>query len=136
MWNRDLQPDFLEKLISAACYLPMGFFIGVGYILFNGKGANNRFFRFNFFQSVILQISITVINMLSQSVVGIFMALMKPILAVMGVDALMITEAVMMTVNYFVQAITLLLVYGLIWAILGKYAEIPFISNVARQNLR
>ena len=85
---------------------------------------------------MILQISITVINMLSQSVVGIFMALMKPILAIMSVDVNMIDQAVMMTVNYFVQAITLLLVYGLIWAILGKYAEIPFISNVARQNLR
>jgi hypothetical protein len=26
--------------------------------------------------------------------------------------------------------------YGLIWAFLGKYAEIPFLSNLVRQQIR
>lgn len=34
------------------------------------------------------------------------------------------------------QAGSLLLLYGMIFAFLGKYAEIPFISPLVRQNMR
>lgn len=136
MWNRDIAPDFIEKIISSLCYLPMGFFIGIGYILFNGKGSNNRFFRFHFFQSIILMIMITILQMGSKSVTGIFVALLQIVAAPFLSDFGVVVEAIYMTVDIFVKAFGLLMVYGLLWALFGKYAEIPFISNVVRQNLR
>lgn len=136
-WNKDNPPTILEKLMSAACYLPMGFFIGVMYILFKGPGCDDRFFRFNFFQSIIVQILITILQMGSESVTGIFAAIIRGVGGAFGgggVEA--VIQAIFMTVHIFVTAFAMLLLYGLIWAILGKYAEIPFISNVVRQNLR
>ena len=136
MWNRDVEPGIGEKAISALCYFPMGFFIGIGYILFNGAGSNNKFFRFNFFQSIILQILITIIQMGSQSVTGIFVSFIKAAGGALGGVPYNVIEAIYMTVGIFVTAFSLLLFYGIIWTILGKYAEIPFISDVVRQNLR
>ena len=136
MWNRDNTPGIVEKLISSLCYFPMGFFIGIGYILFNGEGSNNRFFRFNFFQSIIVQILITVINVGSQSVTGIFSSFIRAMGGVLGDSTFNVILAINMTVDVFVKAFSLLLIYGIIWALIGKYAEIPWISNVVRQNLR
>ena len=93
MWNRDIAPDFIEKIISSLCYLPMGFFIGIGYILFNGKGSNNRFFRFHFFQSIILMIMITILQMGSKSVTGIFVALLQIVAAPFLSDFGVVVEA-------------------------------------------
>lgn len=135
-WNRDHPPTIIEKLISAACYLPMGFFFGVMYILFKGPGCDDRFFRFNFFQSIIVQILLTLIQYGSSSVTGIFVSIFRAMGGALGGGVETFVAAIYMTVDIFVKAFAMLLLYGLLWALFGKYAEIPFISNVVRQNLR
>lgn len=135
-WNKDNPPVIIEKIMSAACYLPMGFFIGILYILFKGPGCDDRFFRFNFYQSIMIQILFTVLQYCSTALLGICEAMIVSAGQMAGQDFSNIVFALGNTVSVFLTAFFLLLAYGGIWALIGKYAEIPFISNVVRQNLR
>lgn len=134
VWIRNDEPEILEKLVSAATYLPcwIGFGIGILFILFNGKGCNNRFFRFNFYQGALLGLLGSVIIM----GMGYLVGLMEGLLAMAGLSMAEAGQAAGYVIWSFMVAFQLLALYGLVFSLLGRFAEIPFISDVIRQNIR
>ncbi|MDX2107851.1 MAG: hypothetical protein SFY67_15725 [Candidatus Melainabacteria bacterium] len=133
-WIRNDEPEVLEKVVSAATYLPcwIGFGIGILFILFNGKGCNNRFFRFNFYQGALLGLLGSVIIM----GMGYLVGLMEGLLAMAGLSMAEAGQAAGYVIWSFMVAFQLLALYGLVFSLLGRFAEIPFISDVIRQNIR
>ena len=133
-WIRNDEPEVLEKGVSAATYLPcwIGFGIGILFILFNGKGCNNRFFRFNFYQGALLGLLGSVIIM----AMGYLVGLMEGLLAMAGLSMAEAGQAAGYVIWSFMVAFQLLALYGLVFSLLGRFAEIPFISDVIRQNIR
>ncbi len=134
VWLKNNEPEILEKLVSAATYLPcwIGFGIGILFILFNGKGSGNRFFRFSFYQGALLGLLGSVVVMGMQYLVG----LLQGILGMTGLSMNEAGEAAGYVIWSFMVAFMLLNLYGFIFALMGKLAEIPFISDVIRQNIR
>ena len=47
-----------------------------------------------------------------------------------------IISVIGLVIEYTMKGGLLLCLYGMIWAFMGKYAEIPVISPLVRQNLR
>lgn len=134
VWIRNDKPELIEKVVAAATYLPcpIGFGIGILFILFNGKGCNNHFFRFNFYQGALLGLLGSVIIM----GMGYMVGLLQGLLGMAGLSLAEAGEAAGLVIQSFAIAFQLLALYGLVFALLGKFAEIPFISDVIRQNIR
>ena len=135
-WRHSADPDLLEKIISAVCYLPIGFFVGIGYILFNGKGSHNRFFRYNFYQAIFLSVLLLVISEVLKVTDDILISILHSFTGVLGeVTVYRATAAIVWIADILLKALFLLLPYGLIWSLMGKYADIPFISDVIRRQV-
>lgn len=134
VWIRNDEPEMLEKVVAAATYLPcwIGFGIGILFILFNGKGSNNRFFRFNFYQGALLGLLGSVIIM----AMGYLVGLVQGLLGMAGLSMAEAGEAAGLVIQSFAIAFQLLALYGLAFSLMGKFAEIPFISDVIRQHIR
>lgn len=130
---RPAGPEVIERVIGGLCYVTMGL-IGLLYIIFQGKHSNSQFFRFHFLQAILLGI----IGLLLQWTVSIFINLFGGIVGlipgtgsggeIIGTIALVFT--------WVLRAASILLLYGMVFAFLGKYAEIPLISKLVRQQLR
>jgi len=133
-WNRNEDPEMLEKVVSAATYLPcwVGFGIGILFILFKGKGSSNRFFRFNFYQGALLGLLGSVIVMGMQYLT----VLLQGMIGLAGLSMAEAGDAAGYVISSFGIAFMLLDLYGLVFALMGKFPEIPFISDVIRQNIR
>jgi len=135
-WNNPPRPpETVEKIISGLCYLSFGL-IGLLYILVNGKSSDTGFFRFHFLQSILLGILLVLLNWTSAAMVGTITGL----LGMFGSGLASVNSTVMMVIGTVFDTVAkaglLLDLYGAVWALLGKYAEIPFISNLVRQNSR
>ncbi len=134
VWIRNDKPEVLEKVVSAATYLPcwIGFGVGILFILFDGKGNKNAFFRFHFYQGALLGLLGTVIVM----GMGYLVGLIDGLLGVVGLGSVEVSGATSLVIQSFFLAFLLLDVYGFVFALIGKFAEIPFISDVIRQHIR
>lgn len=139
-WRQQDNPTGLERVISVLCYLTAGI-AGILYIIISRSSYQSNFFRFHFMQSIILGL----IALLLSWANGFFTGTMIPLLTITFFQLLdglmpgtggMIANGIVMLVQAIIVAFGLLPVYGLIFAALGKYAEIPFISNVVRQQMR
>jgi uncharacterized membrane protein len=134
-WKDSSSPDPVEKIISGLCYLSFGL-IGLLYVILNGKSANSSFFRFHFMQAIILGILGVLLNWTSSAVFTI----VAGILGLFGSSLASVDATVVMVIGRIMDTIAkvgiLLNLYGMIWAFLGKYAEIPFLSNLVRQQNR
>lgn len=134
-WNLSDKPTGLERVIAVLCYLTAGL-AGIIYIILNRQSYQSNFFRFHFLQSVILGI----IGLLVSWSMGAFEMVSMPLFEFL--NGLIpnvggqIANGIVMVVAAIRPALALLGVYALILAALGKYAEIPFISDVVRQQLR
>lgn len=134
-WINQTEPTKWERIVAGFCYLTFGL-IGLLYIIVSGRSGQSSFFRFHFLQSIILGIIGLILSWCS----GIFVTLLSAILGMVDSlapglgtqSAYWISQAVLI----IVRAAYLLLIYGMIWAFLGKYAEIPYISNLVRQQMR
>lgn len=127
------KPELIERLLAGLCYLTMGL-IGLLYIIFQGKHSNSNFFRFHFLQSIILGI----VAILLQWTVGIFANLFGGIVGLIpgaggGTE---IVGMIVGVISMVLKGASLILVYGMVFAFLGKYAEIPYFSRLVRQQLR
>lgn len=124
-------PDVMEKLISAANYLTSGL-VGILYIIFGGKHKDNEFFRFHWFQSIIIGILSIIVSWTFSAFGNIFGG-------IMGVFGGAGSGPVLMGASMILQLIMtvafLLSLYGVIFSLLGKYAEIPYISKIVRSRL-
>jgi uncharacterized membrane protein len=126
------QPETKERIVSSLCYLSMGF-IGLLYIIFSGRNSQSPFFRFNFLQSIILGIFSCLLSWTEQAVFSI----LNGIFGLAGSNVLpMLMSGIVLIAGLIAKFAYLLMLYGFIWAILGKQAEIPFLSNIVRQQMR
>ena len=110
--------------------------IGLLYIILSGKSANSPFFRFHFLQSILLGVLGCLLNWTA----GAFVSILGGMLGMFGEAASGPSSVILNGITFLIHNIylagILLLGYGAIWAFLGKYAEIPFVSNLVRQQIR
>lgn len=125
-------PVAVERTIAGLCYVSGGL-IGLLYIIISRSRSQSMFFRFHFLQSMILValgILLNLTTQITQNILGGMLGLMN-----LGNPG-----AVMGYIGLGIQLIMngglLLMLYGMIMAFLGKYAEIPLISPLVRQNMR
>lgn len=138
-WTNLNQPTTLEKVVASLCYLTFGL-AGLLYIILGGRRDQSDFFRFHFLQSILLGIIGLILGWTS----GIFVTLITGILATLANFIPAISQELVAQVGagvglglgYITNAGLLLLLYGMIFAIMGRYAEIPLISNITRQQMR
>lgn len=129
---------FPEKAAAAACYLPamIGFLIGVVYILAKGPGSDRSFFRFHFFQAIFLSILMFCLQMLASGMSGAIIGTLRLFEGLIGNGTVVFLSSNMEYVQYALMApFVLLIPYGMIFALIGRYANIPWVSRVIRSNL-
>jgi uncharacterized membrane protein len=132
--NQSSQPSTTERVIGGLCYLTFGL-LGLLYIIISGRSSQSPFFRFHFLQSIVLGI----IGLLLSWTAQVFMSLMGGLLSMLagaiGPAAMQIAFGLNIAFDAITKACFLLLIYGMLFAFLGKYAEIPFISNLVRRQM-
>lgn len=115
-------PGGVERLVSALCYMTGGI-AGIIYIIISRSSYQSDFFRFHFLQSIVLVILSLLLNFSS----GALRLMLGALLPVGGIE---------LFIDGLITVMSLLAIYGIICAAIGKYAEIPFISNLVRQQMR
>lgn len=129
--SRNLTPDTKQKVIVALSYLTSGI-VGILYVILSKNRDESYFFRFGFFQSVV----VAIIGWLLGSVFS------TPLMSVFSTGSQMITSGAIpdiMTLIAFVVGFVFgvaLPGYGAIMALLGKSAHIPVLSPLVQRNLR
>ncbi len=129
-WVNLNQPTPLERIVGGICYLTFGL-AGILYVVLGGRQSS--FFRFHFLQSIVLSI-LGVLLSWSRSVLIVVLSTIFSMLAPQ--TGSVISGTVSWTISVIFQAGGLLLIYGMICSFLGKYAEIPFVSNIVHQQMR
>jgi uncharacterized membrane protein len=125
-------PVAVERTIAGLCYLSGGL-IGLLYIIITRSQSQSMFFRFHFLQSMIL----VAIGILLNLAVGVTQNILGGMLGLLNVGSPgVVLSYVAMGVGLIMNAGFLLMLYGMIMAFLGKFAEIPVISPLVRQNMR
>lgn len=125
-------PVAVERTVAGLCYVSGGL-IGLLYIIISRSRSQSMFFRFHFLQSMILVALGILINLtfgITQNILGGMLGLMN-----LGSPAT-ILNYLALGIQLIVNGGFLLMIYGMIMAFLGKYAEIPVISPLVRQNMR
>ncbi|HNB21249.1 MAG TPA: hypothetical protein PKZ32_02465 [Candidatus Melainabacteria bacterium] len=123
--------DGLERIMAGLCYLTLGL-AGLIYTIIQGRYARTTFFRFHFLQSILLAIMGILINMTANIFANIVGGMLQLIPG--GGDQLIAWLPT--AIGVVVQLGYLLLLYGLIFSLMGKEAEIPVVSKIVRQQLR
>ncbi len=130
-WRRQDEPTTVEKICGGLSYFTLGI-VGMIYVLFFVKnGAQSPLFRFHFIQSILLGILAMLVGMCVTPLLSIILQLVA---AVAPGAAAPFAGAVSVGAIVVSGAFNLLLVYGAIMSFLGKFAEVPVISNIVRQN--
>ena len=129
--NRNNNSEMKERIVAGFSYLSMGM-IGLIYYLLSGHNSHSMFFRFHFYQSILSGLFI----MLLGWAVGAFSNVIGGLLSIIpGVS----TVGVVVVAGYLALGVRLLyvvLLYGAVFAFLGKLCEIPGISKLVRMQLR
>lgn len=131
-WVNQTSPTAAERVVGGLCYFTFGL-AGLLYIIISGKSGQSSFFRFHFLQSIVLSI----IGMLLSWCSNVFISLLGSLFGMLGPE--LGNQAVgwlALAVTLIVRASFLLLIYGMVWCFMGKYAEIPFISEIVRRQMR
>lgn len=132
-WRLQSEPTVAEKVCGGLSYCTFGI-VGMIYMLFFSKGGEQSpLFRFHFFQSILLSIAAMLLRMGIQPLLGIIFQILgavapgvvAPLAGGVGIAELVVQGA-----------FSLVLIYGMVFCFLGKFAEVPIISNVVRQNMR
>jgi len=125
-------PLVVERTIAGLCYVSGGL-IGLLYIIISRSKSQSMFFRFHFLQSMILValgILLNFTTQITQNILGGFLGLMN-----LG-NPNVVMGYIGLGIQLIMNGGLLLMLYGMIMAFLGKYAEIPLISPLVRQNMR
>jgi hypothetical protein len=132
-WRSQSEPTVAERACAGFSYFTFGV-IGLIYILFfNKSGEQSELFRFHFLQAILLSIFAMLLSYAAGpmgDLLGQFIRFAPESIATGLQSGLAWTGLIL------VNAFRLLLVYGAIFCFLGKFAEVPVISNVVRQNMR
>ncbi len=132
-WINQKNPQMVERAIAGLCYLSGGL-IGLLYIVISRSKSQSMFFRFHFLQSMIL-IALGFLLSLTLSIMNNILGGMASLMQ-LGEQANTILNAVGIGVEWIMRGGILLVLYGMVMAFLGKYAEIPVVSPLVRQNMR
>jgi uncharacterized membrane protein len=131
-WRLQGEPTVMERVLAGLSYGTFGI-AGLLYMLFSKSGSQSQVFRFHFFQSILLWIIFTLVSWGA----GPLLDITAHLLAAIAPQALAPTiGTVLFCASVLTKAFYLLLLYGAVLAFLGKFAEVPFISNLVRQNMR
>jgi uncharacterized membrane protein len=131
-WRLQSQPTPMEKACAGLSYFTFGI-TGLLYMLFSKRTDQSDLFRFHMYQAVFISILGVLVSWAVWPLVGIIKNIMSgvapaavgPFVTVVGgIDAIV------------TLVVTLVCVYGAVWAFLGKFAEIPVISNMIRTRIR
>ena len=131
-WRLQGQPTTIEKICAGLSYLTFGI-AGLLYTVLSKSGSQSQLFRFHFMQSILLWILATLLQWGASPLIGIISGIMSGVApAALPGFGVGVNLVVMILTNAFY----LLVIYGAVLAFLGKSAEVPFISNLVRQNMR
>jgi len=127
--------DLLVKIISAVCYLTGGL-AGLIYIIAGGRDNKSAFFRFHFFQAILIAMLFTLVtwtgSILSTTLAGV--------IGLFGPAALNQSGAIFSIVALIVQILSwsfsIIVIFGIVQSLRGRYLEIPWVSKIVRSNLR
>jgi len=120
-----------DRIICGFSYLSMGMIGLLAYLLQAGKQPSS-FFRFHFYQSILLGIFITMFNWAGTALLNVFGGLSQLVAAGSG-GAL---GFVAIGLDLVGKAMLLVCLYGAVFAFLGKLCDIPGISKLARMQMR
>jgi hypothetical protein len=127
-----------EKAAAAASYLPcmIGFLIGIVYILAKGPGCDRSFFRFHFYQAIFLSVLMFLIQALGSGMSGVIIGTMRLFEGLIGTGTVgFLSENMNLVTMVLMAPFVLLVPYGMIFSLMGKYADIPWVSRVIRSNM-
>ncbi len=132
-WRIQSEPTTMERVIGGISYLTAGI-AGLLYMLLTRTSHDQSMqFRFHTFQSIFL----SVILVLFDWGVSFLTHLLLPLLSLGGTAVGgSVTWIFFSGLSILTKAFYLLFLYGAIMAFLGKFAEVPYISNIVRHNMR
>ncbi len=132
-WINHKNPQMVERAVAGLCYLSGGL-IGLLYIVISRSKSQSMFFRFHFLQAMIL-VALGFLLSLTLSITNNILGGMASLMQ-LGEQANSILNVVGIGVEWIMRGGILLVLYGMVMAFLGKYAEIPVVSPLVRQNMR
>jgi uncharacterized membrane protein len=127
-----------ERVVSAAVYIPfmIGFVIGIVYIVAKGEGCDRNFFRFHFYQSIFLSIALFCVDMVADGMSGVVIGTLRLFEGLIGTQLVsFLSSNLLLTRMILMSPLVLLTPYAIIFALMGKYANIPLVSGVINKNM-
>lgn len=124
----------LERILSGLSYLTSGLVGFIWIIVSHIKGKSlSSFARFNIFQSIFIFISIYVLGIIFNILLG--MAQMMPVIGPLTVNIAYLLKDYPLILGFSIInfAIIALCLYMAISAFLGKHAEVPWFSDNVRR---
>jgi uncharacterized membrane protein len=125
-------PTALERVVAGFCYFSFGM-IGLLYLLLTGKNKQSPFLQFNFLQSILLgfmgfliKIAVSTVGNVLGGAVGLFSS----------TAAGVVVTPISLIGQLIAAVYFILVIYGAIWAFLGKQPEVPIISKLVRLQMR
>ncbi len=128
------KPEMLERIIAGSCYLSAGL-IGLLYIVIKGRDSQSNFFRFHFLQSIFLGIMFLLLQWTADVIVQIGSGLMGLFQGFAPAVAMYGPWYLGQGLGWLLKGYVLVIAYGMIFAFLGKYAEIWWVSGFIRQKM-
>jgi uncharacterized membrane protein len=131
-WRLQSQPTPLEKACAGLSYVTFGI-TGLLYMLFSKRNDQSDLFRFHLYQAVFLSLLSVMISWAIWPLLGIILNIMQAV----APAAVSPTESAIFWIARIISSgFYLLLLYGAVWAFLGKFAEVPVVSDMIRTRVR
>ncbi len=128
------KPEKLERIIAGSCYLSGGL-VGLLYIIITGRNGQTNFFRFHFLQAIFLGIMFLLLQWTADIIVQIGSGLLGLFQGIAPAVAMNGPFYLAFGLGWLLKGYLLVIAYGMIWAFLGKYAEIWWVSGFIRQKM-
>ena len=127
-------PSVVERIVAILCYATSGI-AGIIYIIVTRSQAQSDFFRFHFLQSIVIGIMLMLLSWALQASAFILGPIISMLIGALS-GAGIVIGTVGQALAYIMGIFALLPLYGAIMAGLGKYAQIPFLSDIVRNQMR
>lgn len=122
----------VERIIAGLCYISGGL-IGLLYIIISRSQSQSMFFRFHFLQSMVIVALAFLFNLTGSVLLNILGGVFTASNFAAGAVGL---QYVAVGISWIEKLMMLVGLYGMVMAFLGKFAEIPLLSPLVRQNMR
>jgi uncharacterized membrane protein len=131
-WRSPSQPTKTERIVAGVSYLTFGI-AGLLYMIFSKRGDQSDWFRFHFIQSIMISVIAALVGWGVGPLSDILVQCLSLISKSVAAGAY---DVIRVAMEVFSWGTRILLLYGAIFAFLGRFAEVPFISSLVRQNMR